>query len=197
MAAWPLQLGHHLLGGEIVGDLAERPVGVELLAVEGDDAGRLLAAMLQGVQAEDGARPRLLDARRDAEDAAFLLELVVVEGVGANHHACQMATDCLGSSGRGPCARWRYSPGSCFGAAAGFRGRLVVADALQHLSASACVLEPAAQASAAAAAPLSRAPGAGASAGYPAPLATSGRERASLMHPGWSASLGIAQVMRR
>src|SRR6185369_7586740 len=105
-----LQLGHHLLGGEIVGHMAQRPVGVELAAVEGDDAGGLLAAVLQGMQAEDGPRRRLLTPIVDADDSAFFLELVVVEGVGANHHACQMATDCPGSSGRGPCAHWRYTP---------------------------------------------------------------------------------------
>ena len=34
-------------------------MGVELAAVEGDDAGRLLAAMLQGVQAEHRMRGRI------------------------------------------------------------------------------------------------------------------------------------------
>ena len=47
-------------------------------AVEGDDAGRLLAAMLQGVQAErrDGRGVRMAE---DAEDAAFLAQRVAVE----------------------------------------------------------------------------------------------------------------------
>ena len=53
----------HLLGAEIVADLAQAAMGVELLAVEGDDAGGLLAAMLQGVQAERRLRRRLLDRR--------------------------------------------------------------------------------------------------------------------------------------
>ena len=48
------------------------------LAVEGDDAGRFLAAMLQGVQAErrDG---RGVGMAEDAEDAAFLAQRVAVE----------------------------------------------------------------------------------------------------------------------
>ena len=59
-------------------------MGVELLAVEGDDAGRLLAAMLQRVQAERRQRRRIRMAE-DAEDAAFLVQLVVVEGNGIEH----------------------------------------------------------------------------------------------------------------
>ena len=62
--------------------MAERAVRVELAPVEGDDAGRFLAAMLQGMQAEHGAGRGLVDAE-DAENAALLLQLVVVEGVGA------------------------------------------------------------------------------------------------------------------
>ncbi len=45
-------------------------------AVEGDDAGALLAAMLKGMQAEGRELGRVLVAE-DAEDAAFLVELVV------------------------------------------------------------------------------------------------------------------------
>ena len=52
-------------------------MGVELLAVIGDDAGRLLAAMLQRVQAERGERRRVGMAV-DAEDAAFLVQMVGV-----------------------------------------------------------------------------------------------------------------------
>ena len=66
--------------GEIVADQADVALDAELLAVEGDDAGRLLAAVLQRVQAERGQRRRLRMAE-DAEDAALLVELVVVEGV--------------------------------------------------------------------------------------------------------------------
>ena len=45
----------------------------------GDDAGGLLAAVLQRVQAEGDEGRRVLDAD-DAEDAALLAQLVVVEG---------------------------------------------------------------------------------------------------------------------
>ena len=59
-------------------------MGVELLAVIGDDAGRLLAAMLQRVQAERRQRRRLGMAE-DAEHAAFLVQMVVVERIGGQH----------------------------------------------------------------------------------------------------------------
>ena len=48
----------------------------ELLSVEGDDAGRLLAAVLQRVQPERGQRRRLR-VPPNAEDAALFVELVV------------------------------------------------------------------------------------------------------------------------
>jgi hypothetical protein len=57
--------------GEVIADQAEAPLGVEARAVEGDDAGRLLAAVLKRVQAERGDRRRGGMAE-DAEDAAFL-----------------------------------------------------------------------------------------------------------------------------
>ena len=53
-------------------------MGVELLAVIGDDAGGFLAAMLQGVQAERRQRGRFR-MPENAEDAAFLMRVVVVE----------------------------------------------------------------------------------------------------------------------
>ncbi len=80
MAAQP---AHHRLGGEAVGDLAEVAMGVEVLAVEGDDAGRLLPAMLQGMQPEHGVRRCLADAA-DAEDAAFLPQMIVIQWIGAD-----------------------------------------------------------------------------------------------------------------
>ena len=63
---------------EGVADEAQRPLGMEALAVEGDDAGGFLAAMLQRVQAErrDGGGIRVAE---DAEDAAFLAQPVAVE----------------------------------------------------------------------------------------------------------------------
>ena len=79
MAAAAAQACDDLLGAEIVADKAHAAMGVELLAVIGDDAGRLLAAMLQRVQAERGQRRRVGMAV-DAEDAAFFVEMVVVAG---------------------------------------------------------------------------------------------------------------------
>ena len=61
---------------EVVADEAEAALGVEVGAVEGDDAGGLLAAVLQGVQAERGQRRGVLVAEH-AEDAAFLAQAVV------------------------------------------------------------------------------------------------------------------------
>jgi len=56
-------------------------MGVELPPVEGDDAGRLLPAMLQGVEAEHREGRRLVVAE-DAEHPAFLAQMIVVIGVG-------------------------------------------------------------------------------------------------------------------
>src|SRR5438477_4027542 len=81
-----LQAGDDGLGGEVVGDMAEGAVGVELPAVEGDDADRFLSTVLQGMKSEDASRGRLFDAE-NPYNTAFLLQLVVVEGVGADRHA--------------------------------------------------------------------------------------------------------------
>ena len=70
----------HRVGGEVVADVAEAAGGVEaLLGVVGDDAARLLPAVLERVEAEGHEARRFLDADH-AEDAAFLVELVVVRG---------------------------------------------------------------------------------------------------------------------
>ena len=64
--------------GEMVADQPEPALGMEALAVEGDDAGRLLAAMLQSVQAERGDR-RGVGMAEDAEHAAFFAQAVALE----------------------------------------------------------------------------------------------------------------------
>ena len=64
--------------GEVVADQALAALRMESLAVEGDDARRLLPAMLQGVQAERDDRGRVGMAE-NAEDAAFLAQAVRVE----------------------------------------------------------------------------------------------------------------------
>ena len=63
---------------ERVADEAHAALGVEHPAVERHDAGRLLAAMLQGVEAERHDRGGIRMAV-DAEDAAFLAQGVAVE----------------------------------------------------------------------------------------------------------------------
>ena len=68
----------HFAAGEGVADEAEPAFGVEAAAVEGDDAGGFLAAMLEGVQAERGDGGGLGMAE-DAEHAAFLAQRVAFE----------------------------------------------------------------------------------------------------------------------
>ena len=61
----------------MISDQPLAPLGVEPNAVEGDDAGRLLPAMLEGMQAERDNRRRVRMAE-DAEDAALLAQPVFV-----------------------------------------------------------------------------------------------------------------------
>ncbi len=61
--------------GEMVADQPEPLLRMEPLAVEGDDAGRFLAAMLQRVQAERGDRGGVRVAE-NAEHPAFLAQAV-------------------------------------------------------------------------------------------------------------------------
>ncbi len=58
-------------------DQAEPAFGIIAMAVEGDDAGGFLAAVLQGVEAEGGDR-RGLGMAENAEDAAFLAQAIGV-----------------------------------------------------------------------------------------------------------------------
>ena len=60
-------------------------MGMELAPVEGDDAGGFLAAMLQGMQAKRHVG-RGIDMAVNAEDRAFLAQMVVVEGIGCRYH---------------------------------------------------------------------------------------------------------------
>ena len=89
--------------GEGVADEAELALGMEDVAVEGDDAGRFLAAMLQGVQAErrDGGGIRMAE---DAEDAAFLAQRVAV----AVEVGAEWGWTC---AGLGPCRHDRFLSG--------------------------------------------------------------------------------------
>ena len=64
----------------MVADKAEAAFGMEMVPVEADDAGRFLAAMLKGVQAERRQR-RGIGMIDDAEDAARLVQPVLFEPV--------------------------------------------------------------------------------------------------------------------
>src|SRR5579872_5730866 len=73
-----------VLGTEILADETEAAMGVKLLAVVGDDSGRFLAAMLQGVQSQRSQGCRI-GMPINPENAAFLPEMVVVPGMGGQH----------------------------------------------------------------------------------------------------------------
>ena len=84
----------------------------ELLSVEGDDAGRLLAAVLQRVQAERGQRGRLR-VPENAEDAALLVQLVVVEGMRPPIRACDNLDLPQSGGGASICrCSWFWSSGA-------------------------------------------------------------------------------------
>src|SRR5215469_4823765 len=68
----------HVAPREGVADEPEPALGMEALAVIGDDAGRFLAAVLQGVQTERGDCGGV-GVAVDAEDAALLAQAVGIE----------------------------------------------------------------------------------------------------------------------
>ncbi len=68
-----------LLVAERFAHQPEGTVGIEMVAVEGNDTGGFLAAMLQRVQAKGGERCGIVGPV-DTEDAAFLAEFVVAGG---------------------------------------------------------------------------------------------------------------------
>ena len=80
----PGELVHDLVAVEIAGDVAHRPVRMEMLFVEAGDPRCFLAAVLQSVQSKRDEACRIVGAP-DAENAALLAQLVVVEGVGRQH----------------------------------------------------------------------------------------------------------------
>ncbi len=61
--------------GEMIADESEPTFGIEAGAVKGDDAGRLLAAVLQGMETERGYR-RGVGMAEDPEHPAFFAEAV-------------------------------------------------------------------------------------------------------------------------
>ena len=72
----------HLRGvcAKIITNMPQGAMGVEVRAVEGDDTGCFLPAMLQGVQPKGCQHIRLI-ASEYAEDAALLMEAVKLLGV--------------------------------------------------------------------------------------------------------------------
>ncbi len=66
--------------GVVVADETHALFGAELLAVEGDDTGGLLAAMLERMQAERRQRRRVR-VPQDAEDAALFVQGIAIEFV--------------------------------------------------------------------------------------------------------------------
>ncbi len=71
-----LEAADHVGLVEVVADETEPALGMEVLAVVGDDAGGLLAAVLQGVQAERG-QGRGGVVAEDAEHAALFAQAIV------------------------------------------------------------------------------------------------------------------------
>ena len=81
---------------EAGGDMAKAAAGEEFLAVEADDPGRFLPAMLERVEPQRGRRRRVIGADR-TEDSAFLAQLVAIaikegvshiEGCHRHHQTC-------------------------------------------------------------------------------------------------------------
>src|SRR5262249_32939901 len=70
----------HLAAGEALAHEAHAALGVEALAIIGDDAGGFLAAMLQGVQSERRDR-RGIGVAEHAEYAALLTQPVIIKAV--------------------------------------------------------------------------------------------------------------------
>ena len=67
----------------MVADQAQPPLRMEVFAVIGNDTRRFLAAMLKGMEAQRRQRRRVRIAQ-NAEDAAFLAQLVCVKLVVVN-----------------------------------------------------------------------------------------------------------------
>ena len=73
-----------IAGAEIVADQPRSAMRIKLAAVIGDDAGRLLAAMLQGMQAEGGQRSGIRMAV-NPENAALFVKMVRLSAAGLQH----------------------------------------------------------------------------------------------------------------
>ncbi len=102
----PRQRGDHPRVAEIIPDQAHALVGVKARAVIGDDPRRFLAAMLKRVQAERGHGGGVRGVP-DAEDAALLVELVLVVGPASGRGRLHGGTLSYGRDMAGSVARPR------------------------------------------------------------------------------------------
>src|SRR3982751_1736213 len=80
----PGELADDVVTVEIAGDMAHRPMRVEMLAVEAGQSGRFLAAVLERVKAE-GNETRSVIGAPNAKYAAFFTQLVVIKRIGRQH----------------------------------------------------------------------------------------------------------------
>jgi hypothetical protein len=78
------QLADNVVAVEIAGDMPHCSMCVIIRAIETNDPRRLLAAMLESVEAEGNEAGGRIGAP-DSEDAALLAEFVVVKRVGGKH----------------------------------------------------------------------------------------------------------------
>ncbi len=93
------ELADDVVAVEIAGDMAHGAVGMIVGAVEADDAGRFLAAMLERMEAE-GHETGSAFGTPDSKNAALFLELVVVERVGRQHEMLRIPGGCCGAYNR-------------------------------------------------------------------------------------------------
>jgi hypothetical protein len=78
------QLADDVVAVEIAGDMSHCSMCVIIRSIEANDPRRLLAAMLEGVEAEGNETGRRVGAP-DSENAALLAEFIVVKRVGGKH----------------------------------------------------------------------------------------------------------------
>ena len=83
---------------EITRDMAHRAMRVEMASIDTGDSGRFLAAVLQRMEAE-GDEAGGVVGTPDAEHAALLAQLVIVERIGRQHRFRSPAT--MGALSRG------------------------------------------------------------------------------------------------
>src|SRR6202035_1603232 len=83
----------HVARAELLADMARAAVGVELLAVIGDDAGRLLSPMLERMETER-RECRRLGMPPDAEYPAFRMQAVSGERR-MGHRVWRLGSDAL------------------------------------------------------------------------------------------------------